>query len=131
MPSEIHQKVVSLRECILNINIFLSFVLLISNFGDRILIFILQLREILLTKERDMWDYSMFSSKRSIAAKHVIKINVPCTSYSKIKQFFIPFQVNWVNRSYNIRFCTHYKNKIENNSTWEGEFNQSKWVKIN
>ena len=25
---------------------------------------------------------------------------------------------------------THLKNKIENNSTWEGEFYQSEWVKI-
>ena len=26
---------------------------------------------------------------------------------------------------------THLKNKIENNSTWEGAFYQSEWVKIN
>ena len=26
---------------------------------------------------------------------------------------------------------TRLKNKIENNSTWEGDFYQSEWVKIN
>ena len=31
---------------------------------------------------------------------------------------------------FNICFITSLKNKIENNSTWEGTFYQSEWVKL-